>query len=173
VPILVAVVVTGIVMVLFYVRVWSVPPVASGALAQLQVFPVTTISGPASEGPGVIGTPEEQYQLVVLAQVRIQNLSKAPLTVFDITSSLMQGKVEQQTPGASVDDIQKFFQVYPQLVTPGVAPLARRTVVPPGASASGLAVFSYPITQEQWKARRDFQITISFDNGTPVVLHAR
>lgn len=170
-PILVALVVTCIVMVVFYVRVGGVAPVASGALVRYKVFPVQTISSPAMNGPGLIGSPEEQDQLVVLAQVQIKDLSKSPLKIFDLSSLLILPQEQQHNLGASTEEIPLLFQVYPNLASFGTVPLARRQVIAPGETVEGLVVFNYPITQKQWDQRRDFQITVSFDSGRPVVLH--
>ena len=176
-PILIALAVTSIGMVLFYTGVGTVAPVASGSLARLTMYPIHPVfnpnadSDPNTPGPGMPGAPLDQDQVIVLGQVQVKNISKAPLDIFDLSAQLTLPQEQQSSSGASPTDIDRLFQGFPDLAPMRMQPLLRRQVIPPGQTAEGLVAFHYPITQQQWQQRRKFQITVSFDNGPSLVLH--
>lgn len=177
-PILIALAITSIGMVLFYTGVGSVAPVASGSVVRLTMYPIHPVfnpnadSDPGTPGPGMPGAPLDQDQVIVLGQVQVKNISKAPLDIFDLSAQLTLPQEQQSSLGASPTDIDRLFQGFPDLASVRMQPLLRHQVIPPGQTAEGLVVFNYPITQQQWKLRRKFQITVSFDKGSSLVLHA-
>ncbi len=147
-------------------------PDASAAMLRQYVYQVQVDSGESPQGPGMPGTLPEQDETVVLVQARVTNISKDPLTIFDLVSDVkMPGEpTGDQSSAALPEDIDRFMQRFPQLASMNMAPLTRHTVIPPGGSAEGLMVFAYPWTKAQWTQRKSGQIIISFQRGRSVML---
>jgi len=165
-------VITIIAMLVWYTRMGIIHPVASGSIVRLMTYPVHTVSDPDLPGPGMPGVPTDQDQMLVLSQVQIKNTSKQPLQIFDLSADLTLPNDKQRSLGATTEDINRLFQRFSDLGPLRMDPLARQQVIPPGQTADGLVVFSYPITEDQWKLRKDLQITVSFNAGRSVILDA-
>jgi hypothetical protein len=147
-------------------------PDASATLLRQFVYQVQVASGESPQGPGMPGTVPEQDETVVLVQARVTNISKDPLTIFDLVSDVkMPGQATgDQSSAALPGDIDRFMQRFPQLTAMSMAPLMRHTVIPPGGSTEGLMVFAYPWTKAQWTQRKSGQVIISFQHGRSVAL---
>jgi hypothetical protein len=147
-------------------------PDASATLLRQYVYQVQVDSGESPQGPGMPGTLPEQDETVVMVQARVTNISRQPLTLFDLVADV---KLPDQTTGnqssaALPEDIDRFMQRFPQLTAMSMTPLTRHTVIPPGGSAEGLMVFAYPWTKEQWTQHKNGQVIISFQRGRSVAL---
>ncbi|MGB8477480.1 MAG: hypothetical protein WCE63_01390 [Acidobacteriaceae bacterium] len=147
-------------------------PDASATLLRQYVYQVQVDSGESPQGPGMPGTLPEQDETVVLVQARVTNISKDPLTIFDLVSDVKMPKqaTGDQSSAALPGDIDRFMQRFPQLTAMSMAPLTRHTVIPPGGSTEGLMVFAYPWTKAQWTQRKSGQVIISFQHGQSVAL---
>lgn len=147
-------------------------PDASATMLHQLVYPVQVDSGESPQGPGMPGTVPEQDETVVLVQARVTNISKQPLTIFDLVSEVkLPGQATgDQSSAALPEDIDRFMQRFPQLISMSMAPLTRHTVIAPGGSAEGLMVFAYPWAKDKWSQHKDAQIVISFQNGRSVML---
>jgi hypothetical protein len=108
--------------------------------------------------------------LLVLTPVKIHNTSDQPFSVFDLTGTVRLGNAEYESSNASAEDFQKVFYYYPELASYRQPALQRHAAIPPGATASGLLVFSYPLTEQQWSQRASFHVKASFDRGKDIVL---
>ncbi len=147
-------------------------PDASATLLRQYVYQVQVDSGESPQGPGMPGTLPEQDETVVLVQARVTNISKDPLTIFDLVSDVKMPRQStgDQSSAALPEDIDRFMQRFPQLTAMKMDPLTRHTVIPPGGSAQGLMVFAYPWNKAQWTQHKSGQIIISFQHGQSVAL---
>ncbi len=147
-------------------------PDASATLLRQYAYQVQVDSGESPQGPGMPGTLPEQDETVLLVQARVTNISKDPLTLFDLVSDVkMPGQATGDESSAALpEDIDRFMQRFPQLTAMSMAPLTRHTVIPPGGSVEGLMVFAYPWTKPQWTSRKSGQVIISFQHGQSVAL---
>jgi hypothetical protein len=147
-------------------------PDASATLLRQFVYQVQVDSGESPQGPGMPGTLPEQDETVILVQARVANISKQPLTIFDLVSDVKLGgeAFGSQSSAALPADIDRFMQRFPNLMSMNMPPLMRHTTIAPGGSAEGLMVFAYPWTKNQWSHRQDAHIIISFERGRSVML---
>ncbi|MGO8720990.1 MAG: hypothetical protein ACLQMO_17510 [Acidobacteriaceae bacterium] len=147
-------------------------PDASGMVLRQLVYPVLVNSGESPQGPGMPGAVPAQNETVVLVQARVTNISKQPLTIFDLVSDVKLGDEAfgNQSTAALPEDIDRFMQRFPELTSMNMSPLTRHTVIAPGSSAEGLMVFAYPWTKNQWSQHKDAQIIVSFQRGRSVIL---
>jgi hypothetical protein len=171
--VLIALVISSLV-VLAWVRFGRKTPVATGDIARVAIYPVQAkITGGAAGTPGMQGQDEIVNQLLVFAHVRLHNPNSAPITIVDdwAVLTLPDGETSR-SDGTSQANFEKLFQAYPQLAPLRMDPLRRDTQIPPGQSVDGLAVFSYPLSREQWDARKGMQLTVSFNGAKDVTLIA-
>ena len=172
-PILIGLVVTSVGMAYFYGRLGGIAPVASGTVPRLQMFPIHNTPDPDMPGPGFPGAAPDQDQVIVLAQVQVKNISKAPLELFDLSAMLTLPQEQRSSLGASPANIDRLLQAYPDLAAAKTQPLVRHQVLTPGQTAQGLVVFNYPLSQQQWDQRKGLKITVSFTQGSSLVLNAQ
>lgn len=170
-PIVIGVIVTTIAMVTWYTRMGTLAQVATGSVVQLTMYPMHTVADPNMLGPGMPGATPDQDQVIVLAQIHIKNISKEPLDIFDMTAQLTLPQEQRSSLDASPENIQRLFDNVPSLASMRKPLLERNRLVAPGQTTQGLVVFNYPIPEQQWKQRRDFQITVSFDNAPSLIIH--
>lgn len=147
-------------------------PDASATLLRQFVYQVQVDSGESPQGPGMPGTVPEQDETVVLVQARVTNISKQPLTIFDLVADVkLPGQATGNESSAALpEDIDRFMQRFPQFTSMRMTPLTRHTVIPPEGSVEGLMVFAYPWTKEQWTQHKNGQVIISFQRGRSVAL---
>lgn len=146
-------------------------PDASGAVLRLVVYPVQVDSGGPDQDPGMpAGSVAEQNETVLLVQARVTNISRKPLTLFDMVSDVRMGETTTESPDALPEDIDRLFLRFPDLAALHMQPLLRHQVIAPGQSADGLLVFNYPWNKQQWDQHKKAQIIVSFVNGRSLVL---
>ncbi len=143
---------------------------ASGVVLKEQVYPVQVDAGTSQPEPGMEGTQAEQDEMIVLVQARVTNISKKPLSIFDMVSSINLAGNTNQSFAALPEDIDRLFQRFPDLAGMKMQPLVRHQVIEPGQSAEGLMVFNYAWSQQQWNQRKDPHVIISFFDGHPLNL---
>ncbi|MES2222648.1 MAG: hypothetical protein V4587_16985 [Acidobacteriota bacterium] len=171
--------VPGIIVIIGLAIAWALfahfgrtAPDASATLLRQYVYQVQVDSGESPQGPGMPGKLPEQDESVVLVQAQVKNISKNPLTIFELISDVrMPGQsTGDQSSAAVPGDIDRFMQRFPQLTTMSMAPLTRHTVIPPGGTVQGLMVFAYPWNKAKWTQRKSGQVIISFEHGQSVTL---
>jgi hypothetical protein len=145
-------------------------PDASGAVLRVVAYPVQVDAGNSQTGPGLPGLVPEQDETVLLVQARVTNISKQPITIFDLVSDVKLKGEASQSLAALPEDIDRFMQRFPELKSMSMPPLARHQVIAPGQSAEGLMIFAYPWTKEQWSQHKDAQVIISFQQARTLTL---
>ena len=164
--IVIVVVVTGL-----YVYTGQKPPAATGEIVNLEIFPVHSQLRVGAGAQGIQGGMETYDQLLVLARIKIHNQAKIPLFVRDVSANLdLNNGDSQHSTAASRSDFQNVFTAYPQLASFKGEPLPWDLTLNPGQTVEGLAVFHYPITKDQWDARRSFHGVISFQYQQDLLL---
>ncbi len=171
-PIVIGVIVSTIAMVTWYTRMGTLAQVATGSVVQLTTYSMHTVADPSMPGPGMPGATPDQNQVIVLAQIQVKNISKEPLDIFDLTAQLTLPQEQRSSLDANPENIQRLFDNVPSLASMKKPLLERNLLVAPGQTAKGLVVFNYPIPEQQWKQRRNFQITVSFYNAPSLIIHA-
>jgi hypothetical protein len=152
-------------------------PDSSGSILRQTVYPVQVntadVQAAQNADNGMAGTIPEQDETILLVQARVTNMTRRPLTIFDIYSTVQLDGSAHQSGAASPDDIDRLFQAFPNLANMRMPPLQRHQTIPPGQSVDGLIVVSYPWSQQRWALHKASQITVSFDNGNPLALQLK
>lgn len=147
--------------VIFYFIVKK-PPQMTGQVLQVNYYPVhTTISGDGSNG--MQGSNENYYQLLIFADVKVQNQTNIPLFLQDISATLTTADgTEHENIAAGTSDFDRVFQAYPAAASYRAQPFDRSATIQPGQSIEGLAIFNFPVSQQQWDARKSGNVVVSF-----------
>lgn len=154
-----------------FVYIVKRPPVAAGEVLQVNYYPVhTTSTGGAGEA-GMQGSNETYDQLLILAKVRVRNQTNIPLFLQDISATVtMPDGSEQTNVAAGATDAARVFQAFPSLASLQSAPFDRDATVPPGQSTEGLAIFTFPLTKQQWDSRKGANVVVSLIHQNNLVI---
>lgn len=156
-----AVVLLAVAAIYFYVI--QRPPDSTGQLLQVNYYPVhSTVNGGSGE-TGMQGGVENYDQLIVLAKVQVRNQTDIPLFLQDISATVTLADGSQQSSvGAGNIDFARVFQAFPSLDSLRSQPFDRSATIQPGQSTEGLAIFSFPLSRQQWDSRREGDVVVSF-----------
>jgi hypothetical protein len=149
------------------------PAVATGEVTHVNIYPIHRVSNAALNAEPRAAKVENTFdQVVVLAQVRLQNRSKIPIYLSDISAVLVLPNEEDRSFAANPTNYNRLFLAYPELAALRQQPLLRDAAIPPGETVEGQLLFNYPITQDQWNARKSLDLTISFIHQPDLTLTA-
>jgi hypothetical protein len=70
-------------------------------------------------------------------------------------------------------DFSRYLQAFPDLQMYATEPLKVETKIPPGGEAQGSVLVAFPITKEQWYARKGLNVTILPYDQKAIVLHEK
>ena len=154
-----------------FVYIVKKPPVAAGEVLQVNYYPVHTTSTGGAGGAGMQGSNETYDQLLILAKVRVRNQTNIPLFLQDISATVtMPDGSEQTNVAAGATDAGRLFQAFPSLASLQSAPFDRDATVPPGQSTEGLAIFTFPMTKQQWDSRKAANVVVSLIHQNNLVI---
>ena len=80
---------------------------------------------------------------------------------------------ESSDGAASPSDYSRYFQAFPDLKVYATEPLTVETKIAPGGEAHGSVMVAFPITKEQFYARKDLNVTIFPYDQNAIVLHEK
>jgi len=147
-----------------YVYLGQKPPVASGEVLTMTLYPVHTLINNGGGGnSGMQGTNEYYDQLLILAKIKIKNQTNIPLFLQDVSATIrLPDGSEQENITAGDQDIDRVFQAYPSLSYMRADSIRRDITLSPGESVQGLTIFNFPITKEQWDKLQTAKVVVSF-----------
>src|ERR1700761_2257681 len=146
-----------------YVYLGQKPPVASGTILTMNLYPVHTLVNSGGGADGMQGSGEYYDQLLILTKVKVTNQTDIPLFLQDISSTIkLPDGSEQTNVTASDKDMDRVFQAYPSLAYLRSDSIHRDITLSPGQSVQGLTIFNYPISKDQWNTLQWAKVVVSF-----------
>ena len=157
------------------------PPAAPVAIALVVVAIVVGIiaflfrAKPVAQG-GIdavyFSEPTNMTNGMVLLQITLRNVGDKTLYIKTITANL---KTDQDLSdnAASSSDYERYFMAYPDLKEHSTQPLVVETKIAPGAEQKGTVLVSFPVTKEQFDARKDLNVTIEPYDQNAIVLREK
>jgi len=110
---------------------------------------------------------------MVMMQVTLHNIAYKTLYIKEIKASIVTDTSESTDDAASAVDYGRYLQAFPDLQMYASDPLRVETKIPPGAEAKGSVLVAFPITKDQFYARKDLSVSvIPYDQKT-IVLHEK
>jgi hypothetical protein len=168
-PIVVAIIIASAA-VAAYVYFARVPDPYSAKLISLNVYPIHRNLTSPTTVQGIGGENETYDEVLVLADVRINNIAKIPLYLSDMSANVDLPDETQRSSAVSASDFDKLFIVYPDLKQYQKPMLPRDLTIQPGQSVEGLMIFSYQISQQQWQSASAMNINVDFIHQKPLVI---
>lgn len=156
---------------LAYFHFGRIPPPYSGQVVSFYAYPIHRDLDRSGVTRGANGHNETFDEVLVLADVRVKNLSKAPLKLSDIWAVLNLPGETLQSGASSEVDFHQVFDAYPDLKSHEKPPLVRGVTIQPGQQTEGMMVFYYQINKALWNMRTGTNITLTFTTQNPLVLH--
>jgi hypothetical protein len=165
VPILIALVVVGCVFGYVYLTPHHIADIT---VTHTSVLPTHTVFKTDSK---LVGAQDEvQDAVYVLATLRIDNHSRIPLTINNLTGTV--SPPDNTGDPTTITAIQKadfdsVYMAFPALKPMAGPPLLRETTIQPGDLAEGMVMLNFPITEDDWNKRKSASVTITFYQQEP------
>lgn len=116
---------------------------------------------------------EDKPYSMVLMQVTVRNVGDKPLFVKEIKADITTDQGESSDDAAAAVDYGRYFQAFPDLQMYASEPLKVETKIPPGGEAKGSVLVAFPITKDQFYARKNLNVTIFPYDQNAIVLHEK
>ena len=110
---------------------------------------------------------------MVLMQVTLRNIGDKTLYIKEIKADITTDMGDSSDEAASAVDYGRYLQAFPDLQAYATEPLKVETKILPGGEAKGSVMVAFPITKEQFYARKDLNVTIIPYDQKAIVLHER
>ena len=146
------------------------PPVSAGQVLSLDIYPIhrDLSTGPSTEG--MAGESETYDEVLVFANIRIENHTDIPLFLEDMWAIMNPDGDPQRSTAASQSDFDKVFLAYPDVRKFQKPPMPRDLTIQPGQKVEGLMVFHYDIPKAQWDARTGLEIHVTFTHQNSLII---
>ena len=160
----------------------SLPPAVPVVIALVVVGIVVAViaflerSKPVAQG-GIdavyASQPADMTNTMVAIQVTLRNVGDKALYIKSISANLKTDQGDQSDDAASASDYDRYFTAYPELRQHSTQPLTVETKIMPGAEQKGTVLVSFPVTEQQFNARKDLNVTIVPYDQNSIVLRER
>src|SRR5271157_1145801 len=159
----------------------TLPPAAPVAIALVVVAIVVGVvaflfrAKPVAQGvidAVYFSQPANMTNAMVLVQVTLRNVGDRTLYIKSIKADLKTDQ-DLSDDAASPTDYDRYFMAYPDLKEHSTQPLVVEMKIAPGAEQKGTVLVSFPVTKEQFDARKDLNVSIEAYDQNPIVLRER
>ena len=160
----------------------SLPPAVPVAIALAIVAIVVGViafverSKPVAQG-GIdavyASQPANMTNTMVALLVTVSNVGDKALYIKSISANLKTDQGDQSDDAASPSDYDRYFAAYPELRQHAIQPLTVETKIMPGAQQKGTVLVAFPVTEQQFSARKDLTVTIVPYDQNSIVLRER
>jgi hypothetical protein len=152
---------------------WTLPPmgvvgialgiVAIALLISAFVFRAKPVAG---GGIGEITAVQLQDNTILAAiQLNLSNVTEKSWYIKEISATVKTDQGENTDTAATATDSQRYFQAFPDLGKGALPILKFDQKLSPGQQVAGTIVVSFPITKEQFDARKSLSVKVlPFDN---------
>jgi hypothetical protein len=169
--IILAAIIIPVVAVAAYVLINREPTPYAGQVLSVNVYPIHRDLSQPTTTEGVGGQNDVYDEILLLADVRIQNTAKIPLFIHDMWADVDLPNESDRSSAASASDFDKVFIAYPDLQQYKKSPLPRDLTLQPGQQVEGQMIFNYSMDKAKWDSRTGTDINIAFIHQNPLVLH--
>jgi hypothetical protein len=157
----------------------SLPPAVPVVIALVVVAIVVGViafverSKPVAQG-GIdavyASQPANMTNTMVVLQVTMRNVGDKAVYIKSISVNAKTDQGAQSDDAASPSDYDRYFSAYPDLRAHATQPLTVETKIMPGAEQKGTVLVAFPVTGQQFNARKDLNVTIVPYDQNPIVL---
>ena len=151
------------------------PPTSSGSAIRVVALPLH-IESKGSIAPGANGTLDQNVEksdsLVVNMSLDVKNAIGKPMYIKGIQAKLVTDKGEFNDDAAPASDYERILQAYPQLAIPDSKPFQAESSIAANVDQRGLAIFSFPVSRDDWDKRKSLRASINFYDHAPLLIDA-
>lgn len=157
---------------------WTLPPlgivgIALGIVAvALALVAFFARAKPVAAG-GIQSVNAVQLQdntILAAIQLNVGNVTEKPWYIRNVKATVKTDQGEYSDDAAAAVDSERYFQAFPELGQ-GTLPIFKfDQKIQPGQQQAGTIVVSFPITKEQFDARKSLTVTIEPFDNRPVTL---
>ncbi len=157
----------------------TLPPAAPVAIALVVVAIVVAIiayterAKPVAQGgidAAYFSQPANMPSPMVLLEVTLRNVSAKTLYIKTISANLKTDQGDQSDDASSASDFDRYLSAYPDLREHKGTPLIVEMKIQPGAEQKGTVLVSFPVTKQQFDARKDLSVTVEPNDQKAIVL---
>ncbi len=174
VPVVVAAAVLAIVLGI-YLASSRKPPTSTGSAVRVIALPMH-IESKGSIAPGKEGTIDQNVEksdsVLVNIALDVKNAIGKPMYIKGLHAKLVTDKGEFSDDAAPASDYERIVQAYTQLAIPDMKPFQAESSIPANADQKGLAIFSFPVSRDDWDKRKSLEATVNFYDHSPLVIDA-
>jgi hypothetical protein len=157
---------------------WTLPPAVPVLIAGVVVAVIiavvafTTRAKPVMSGAITkVVSADQQGNTMVAVQVKLNNVVDRQLWIKNIDSELETADGKKFTDqGAPSSDILRYMQAFPALMEAKADPLREELKIPPKTAYTGVTVFSFPVDEKSFAARKALTLRIQLYDRPTLVL---
>lgn len=147
------------------------PPTSLGRVLSVDVYPIHNQTQGNVITHGVSAQSETYNEVIVLANIQLQNKAKVPIHLFDVVGYLYRpGDDIMRNSAAGKKDFEDVFLAYPDFKSKEGKRLSIGSVLQPGEQVEGQVVFHYPISLKQWQGRSKLHIVAEWQHQNNLIL---
>lgn len=152
---------------------WTLPPlgivgIGLAIVAMVGALLVFTNRAKPVVAGGIVDVSSVQLPdntVLVAVMLRISNATQKQWYIESMKGTVSTQQGEYSDDAAAATDSQRYFQAFPALGFAGTQVLKFDQKLAPGEQETGLVVFSFPITKDQFDQRKSLTVTVHpFDN---------
>lgn len=157
---------------------WTLPPAKIVGIALVIVAVVVVVVGfltrakPVAAGGITTANAVQLQDNTILAAIslNVANVTEKQWFIRNVKATVKTDQGEYTDDAATAVDSERYFQAFPALGE-GASPILKfDQKIAPGQSQTGTIVVSFPITKEQFDARKSLTVTIEPFDNRPVTL---
>ncbi len=154
------------------------PPWTPIGIVLLVIFIVVGIAAyvtrPKPKGTGTIeevyATALPENNVLVTIKVNIRNAGGKALWIHNLKAKLVTDKGEFSDEAASAVDFPRYFDGFPDLRQHTITPIKVEDKIDPGAQESGSVIASFPVTLDEFNARKSISIIVEPYDQVPLTI---
>jgi hypothetical protein len=147
--------------IFLYFKLGEKPMPASGMVTNV-VAHMMHRETPGVDASGAPMAKDVFDQVLVFAHARLENKSKQPLFMHQITTEVTLPDGVHVSYVAPPTDYERLFKVYPELSSMHGTPLPLELTLAPGQSTEGDFVSSFRMTRQDWDSRKGLDFNFAF-----------
>lgn len=172
IPVVVAAAVLAIVLGIYLASSRN-PPTSTGSAVRVVALPMH-IESKGSIAPGQEGTIDQNVEksdsVLVNIALDVKNAIGKPMYIKGLQAKLVTEKGEFSDDAAPASDYERIVQAYSQLAIPDVKPFQAESSIAANVDQKGLAIFSFPVSRDDWDKRKSLQATVNFYDHAPLII---
>jgi hypothetical protein len=151
---------------------WVTDSVTPGMRTQDDDEPARACRHLLTRHDGVFASrPTDVTKTMVAVQVTVRNSSDKKISVKSISATLKIDGNEQSADAVSLSDYSSQLTAYPELKRFSAKPIGTGSAIMPGGDLSGTVLVAFPVSKQQFSARKDLSVTILRSDDSPMVWH--